>query len=220
MPGETFAFKGYTAPDDDASGDGINFEGSAIVDQIVVTWNWATGAIIMVDVTFSGNGALAQTTATLTDATDPTVPETCGTIFQYDMAITVPDWTLWADLVSATLTITSANVTVVNSGTANWTERKAGIIDWALSVVQDDVDRSSQDFDMDDEVVQFKLFTNATEFWLLQFGMVREFTGITVDPETGAIIQQTVNFDMNAHDGSDIGTITLPGAGSAWWPLA
>jgi hypothetical protein len=218
MPGETFAFKGYTAPTDDVSGAGITWEGTAIVDQIVITWNWETAEIITIDVTFSGHGAVTQTSNTLTDATVPDLPETCGTKIEFDVAITVPVWTEWTELVSATLTITANNQTVINSSTANWTERKAGPIDWTLAVVQDDVDRASQAFDLDDEVVQFRLYTNATEFWLLQFGMIREFTGITVDTETGAIIRQTVNIDMNAHDGTSIGNITLPGAGAAWWP--
>jgi hypothetical protein len=218
MPGEAFAFAGYTAPDDDVSGTGETFTGNAIIDQVVIDWNWETGAIIGTTYTFSGDGPLTKGSGTYTDATTPDAPESCGTKIEYDVAIATPVWVEWEKLVSASLTITAANQTVINSGTANWTERRGGNIDWSLAVVQDDVDRDAQTFDIDDEGVQFKVYIDSTDYWLLKYGIIRDFTGIETNIETGAIIRQTCNVDMNAHDLTNgLGGITLPGAGAAWW---
>jgi hypothetical protein len=217
MPGDGFTFGGYTSPDSGISGTGICFNGEAIIDQIVVVWDWSTGGIINTTLNFSGNGPLAQSTAEYTDATAPDAPESCGTKIETDVTGT-PTWVEWENLTQATLTITSANQAYVNSSTANWTERVAGPIDWTLAVVQQDVARVSQAWDIDDEEVHFKLWIDAVDFWDLKWGIIKDFTGITVDRQTGAIIEQTVNIEMNGVDATGAGSITLPGAGAAWWP--
>jgi hypothetical protein len=47
---------------------------------------------------------------------------------------------------------------------------------------------------------------------------VRDFSGITVNRETGAIIARTINVDMAAYYGSNAGQILLPG-GTQFWPF-
>lgn len=220
MPGEVLTFKGFTAPDNDVSGVGKTYEGDAIIDQIVVSWNWETGGIIATDYTFSGNGELTKATDTVVDTTDVDVPESCGTIVKTAIVYPagVPTWIELVKLVSAQLTITAANQTVINSSTANWTERKAGVIDWAVSIVSQDLDAIT-DADMDTEDLGLQLYINATEFWSLTFGIIQGQGGITVDRESGAIINQTINVEMNGYDTAEgEGEIILPGAGAAWWP--
>lgn len=220
MPGESLTFKGFTAPDDDVSGAGKTYEGTAIIDQIVVNWNWETGGIISTDYTFSGNGLLSKSTDTVVDSTAPDVPETCGTILETAIVYvaTVPTFVELAKLVSATLTITSANQTFVNSSTANGVQRKAGVIDWAVSIVSQDLDAITG-ANLETEDLGLRMYINATEFWFLTFGVITGQEGITADREGGAMLSQTLNIAMNADDTTEnTGEIILPGAGSAWWP--
>lgn len=220
MPGEALTFKGFTAPDDDISGVGKTYEGTAIIDQIVVNWNWETGGIISTDYTFSGNGLLSKSTDTVVDATAPDVPETCGTKVETAIVYvaTVPTWVELVKLVSATLTITSANQTFVNSATANGVQRKAGVIDWAASIVSQDLDAITS-ANLETEDLGLRMYINATEFWFLTFGVITGQESITADREGGAMLSQTLNIAMNAEDTDEgDGEIILPGAGSAWWP--
>jgi len=68
-----------------------------------------------------------------------------------------------------------------------------------------------------DDIVQLKLFVDATKFWELQFGIVRDCTGITANRETGAVIARTQNVDMMAHNGATMGKVNRPD-GTTWWP--
>ena len=230
LPGDIFAFKGFTAPDDDGitsgSDVGVCYEGNAIIDSVVITWNWETGALLQTVHNFSGHGPYTKTSAEYTDDTDPEMPSVLdcakwefvnmGPEGAGDSAGSGDD--SWDEIVSATLTITADNVTKVNSSTAGWTERKAGPIDWTLQVVMDDNDTDSIGFDQDDNLA-LKLYVDDTQFWHLKWGMVGEFTGLVVDNDTGALIRQTANISMNGFPPELLtgGAITLPGAASNWW---
>ena len=220
LPGDTFSFSGYSAPDDDVGGNaGKIWAGNAIVDQLVVNWNWSTGEIINMGINFSGNGALAVSDGTHSDATDPDVPIPCGTKITYGDPLVLE--TEWDNLVSAVLTITAENQAYVNSSSVIsgecWTQRKPGNIDWTLAVTEQNNEGLATEIDIaaDEE---FRLYVDDTDFWLLKWGHVGDVSGLTVDRETGAIMQRTVNIAMNGFN-PDVGEITLPGAGSSWWPF-
>lgn len=232
MPGEYFAWQGYTAPDDDISGNpGTVYSGTAIVESILVNWNWQTGEIINHVVNFGGHGALAADDATvaIADATFPDAPEICGRKLLYcplagcGSVGSQSDCNLeWPQIVSIALTISSDVVTSVNSSTDCWTERFAGPIDWTAAIVEEETQREGLpgiDVGLD---VELCIFVKPTEHWHLKWGHVRDFSGITIDMETGAITSRTVNLDMNGFDqvGQAVGLITQPGEVTDWWPFA
>jgi hypothetical protein len=67
--------------------------------------------------------------------------------------------------------------------------------------------------------IELKMFDSLAAFWSLKWGIVKEFTGITVDRETGAIIQRTCNIEWMGFDAAGVaGEIKLPAAGSTFWP--
>lgn len=231
MPGETFTFLGYTAPDDDVSGNGNRYTGSALVENVQINWNWQGGEILNGVVNFQGNLALTheESGADIDDLTVPTVPPIADTRIMY---LQDGFWKSWDTLVSANLTITSALQTYVNSGTIVidgstkriWTGRKCGPIDWSLQVTDQDVQRSN--LFTKGEIVGIRLYVSVTQYWQLMWGQVQEFTGITVDRETGAIIQKTVPInasmmdpDAGTYDAS-VGSIRRPAdsASNPWWP--
>lgn len=217
MPGALFTFSGYTAPTTGVLGtNGLIYTGTAIVDSVVITWNWGSGDILSMVTNFSGHLDLASSEAgALTDATAPTVPPICGTKITYDDTGDVE----WENLLQATLTISAENQSYVNSSTGCWTGKTPGPIDWTASVTEQEVLRDILNIGDDYE---FKFWVDDTDFWKLKWGKVKEFTGITVDMEGGGIIQRTVPLEMQgfAESNGAAGSITLPGAVSAWWPAS
>lgn len=227
MPGEYFLFSGYTAPDSDVAGEaGLVYSGQAIVESVTITWNWEGGEIIGWTVNMASNGPIAGTTAVeVPDVTVPDVPEVCATIIEW---LDGQDGTgngagahvEWANLQTATLTITAANTTYTNSSTIFggqcWTLRQPGVVDFQVSVTEQDNDRAK--FDKGDDL-HLKMYVSATTFWFLSWAKLREFTGLTVDRTSGAILSQTVNFDMNSNRDSDgvLGFINKPDL-TEYWP--
>lgn len=219
LPGDIFAFVGYTAPNDGISGVGERYSGNAIIDSLTVNWNWQGGEAVNNSYAFSGHlGLTVASGAEVLDATTPTVASICGLIFEYSL-----DGIAWFEienLVSANLTITAENTGYVNSSTDCQTGRIAGPIDFTLSMVQQEVVRGLYPFDKGDDI-QVRAYVSATEFWLLKWAKIKNFTGITVDVEGGGIIQRTINSEMQGFSAAGvIGGITQPGAGAAWWPAA
>lgn len=217
LPGQFFTFTGFTAPDTDVTGaNGTQYTGTAIVDQIVVTWNWGSGDILLTQINFSGHlGLTPSVAAALTDAS-ASQAESVFDVAAPLCAVNGGAMSAWPNIAQLTLTITAANQAYVNSSTAGLTGRKAGPIDWTLAAVEQETSRTL--FNIDD-ILDLELFTDATHFWRLKYGHVKEFSNIRVDPESGAIISRTANIEMAAYDANgNPGLITLPGAGSNYWP--
>lgn len=222
-PGSTIAFIGYVAPDNDASGVGLRYSGNAIISQMVLSLNWGAGELLGISLEFGGVGALATPAAQaqITDGTTPTLYPVPGCKVEYSTdGSTYHEWT---DLVSATWTLTNEVQTYVNSSTYEngrlWTGRKAGPIDWTLSLVEQNSDRSR--FGKGDQLyIRIHLDASGTNYYELKTGLVKDFTGLQVNRETGAILQQTVNVEMNSNDVSDgsLGHILLPDT-TVWWGL-
>lgn len=220
LPGESFSFLGYGAPANDVSGNGFRYSGGALVSGVTINWNWSNGEMINHTVNFDGNLELAKAVgAAIIDVSAIDMPEVCGTKIEIEVNGT-GGFSELENLVSATLNITCALQSYANSSThingKCWTGQKAGPIDWSLAITQQN-DGGDNAFDIGDELA-LRLYVNDTAYWLLKFGHVRDFSGITVDRQSGAIIQRTINIDMNAYYNNTYGTITLPDT-SVWWPV-
>jgi len=216
MPSETYSFIGYTAPDTDVVGaNGLRYTGTIMVDSVTFTWDWKTGKVLDHTVNFSGSGALAfSTAAAITDDTALAAYPVCGTkLMQSADDETYVEVT---DLTQATFTITAANQDSINSGTSCWVTRKAGPIDWTLAVVQE---KTLRDITLRGSDYYLRLYVDASNFWQLSGARCMSFTGIKVDIESGAIIDRTINFGMQAQMDGAIGEIIKPGD-VAWWPFS
>lgn len=218
MPGDVFTFKGYGAPDDDVLGsDGAMYSGSAIIDQIQLTWNWETNEPIMCVSNFSGNGALTETSDVLSDATSPAVQGPTGLRF-----------TLGADedagsdddlcTSQATITITADNQPYVNACTGGWTKRKAGPIDWNGQLQLHNDSGLALPFEQGDDIELWAYVTETT-YWIFKWAHIEGFTNIVAN-RSGEIIGMTVPLSMNGFVSSAAGQIRKPGAGSDWWPFS
>lgn len=228
MPGDLITFTGYTAPDDGATPGGIGqkLSGQAMVDSVAVTWAWERGELLNHVVNFSGHLQLDKSKAVQAlDATDPDLDPIGVTKVEWRERTQVdPDpWNLMAAMTQAVLNLSAANQQYVNSDTVVagevWTGRRAGNVDWNLSLSQQETNRSTAPtFDIGDDL-QLRLYVDAAAFWHLNWGHVRDFTGLDVDREGGSIIGRTINLDMNGVFGSSYGTVTLPDL-TVWWPPA
>jgi len=222
LPGDSFSFVGYGAPDNGVAGAaGLRYSGTALCKSVAITWNWESGDILSQVVQFEGSLELTKASgADPGDAVAPVLPEVGPTDIKW-AAGNLTNFASLPNMTQATLTITAAVTPYVNSSTYIngflWTGKKAGPIDWTLAIQQEDTERLTNIFEIGD-VVNLKLFTDASLYWLLTYGFVRDFTGITVNRETGAIISRTINIDMNAYYGSTAGQIAMPG-GTVYWPF-
>lgn len=165
---------------------------------------------------FLGHLALSFADANHADASISNPFSICGTKIEWSTDAIV--WTELPNIVSALLTLSCTTSDYINSSTACGTGRAAGPKDWTAAIVLDDHTRVSP-IPTKGAVLQWKFWVDATTFYRLKWGKVRNFTGITVDRRTGAIIQQTMNVDMDASDGTSLGAIAKPD-GTFWWGTA
>jgi hypothetical protein len=214
FPGSKVTFLGYTAPMDDVSGStGESYGGTVIVDALGISWNWASGDVLAHQIGFSGDLILTHTTGA-TAITDAAVsdPEPVGvTKIQ-----TSPDGTTWTSLpncVSAQLNMMCANQAYVNSDTAGATGRKKGVFDWNASITVDGDSTGNGLIKYNNYYWRF--YTTAAYYYDLKWGMVQEFTGLVVEPETDKIIGHTINVSMSGVVGGVKGFVKSPGASPA-----
>lgn len=218
MPNEVISFEGLTAPDDDVEGNaGVHYSGSARVSSVEITWSFLGDDIILMNtVNFAGHLALTVGSDTIADATTPEVYPVALCPIKWDTAgaNTLANWT------QCVLTVTADIKPYVNSDTVVagviWTGQEMGNIDWAASITVQDTARTGlpvigNDYD-------WELYQDATDYWDLQQGHVASYSGITVDRETGNIVEATINVMMSGHDLTSVGRIRRPGDVADWWP--
>ena len=222
-PGDLFTFIGYMGPDNNISGVGPRYSGDARLSQFALNMNWAGAEVISLTCEFGGHLALTPLSsggAAITDATAPALtPISGGSYVEYSTDGST--WHTWESLLQATWSWTNALQSYVNSSTfvdgKLWTGRAAGVNDWSLQLVEQNTNRSR--FDKGAELwIRLHLDSSGTNFWELKTGVVGQFTGIQVDRESGKIIQQTANVDMNSNLRSDgsLGYIKNPAGDVVW----
>lgn len=225
MPGDLISFTGYIGPDNNVVGStGVTASGQAMIERISITWNWATGDVLKTSTEFQGHLGL-----TYADG-QAAIFDTSSINYYGSKQIPTPTvqvnntggFVNWPNLTQLTLTISNEIQPYVNSSTGGWIGRLAGIWDLDITATEQEVLRSL--FQKDD-ILELKLpvDTTFTNFWDIKWGHVKSFTNIRVDRETGTIITQNVDIPWSAFDNESppvIGSIILPGAGSAWWPIS
>jgi len=227
MPGAAFNFVGYTAPDNDAGGNGIKYAGVAYSKQVTIVWNFSGGEMINIATDFDGHLNLTTqgvSGAVVLDNSTPVIPPIVDGKVQYSTdGVT---WLDWIDVSQATLTIMNEIQEYVDSSTIVadtgvnhlWKGRKAGNMDATLSVVENNTDRSR--FKKGDDLA-IRLYVDTSLFYEAFWFQVEKVSSIQVDRESGKIIQQTVNLGFNGVKTSDAsaGHIKLPDT-TTWWPVA
>jgi hypothetical protein len=218
MPGDVIPFVGYRNSTTDVRNTaGIRSVGDIIVDSVAITWNWNTNEIISTVTNFSGDGVLTHASgAGVIDATVPELRTPCSTNIMFDAAI-LPD------VLTATLTFSMANQAYVSSSTYDsvsgscWTKRKRGAaLDFTLAIAQYN-EAGIAPIGIGEDTIA-KLYVNATEFWELKWCQLQGIGGVTVDIETSAIIQQTLNLNFNGIKNAALGYIRKPGSLTDYWP--
>lgn len=230
MPGKIFAFTGYTAPDNDtAGGTGSIYSGNIMVERMTLTFNWETGDVEKISYEFQGALGLsfASGQAAIFDTSTPTY---YGTKSLPQPKITVANaggtWipgalTNWPYVTQLTMTLSNEVQPVVNASTGGLTDRKAGPWKLEVSVTEQEVLRSL--YEKDNILsLQIPVDPTFTNYWSIKWLHVKNFTGISANRETGAIITRNTNLLFQAFDKQIppiLGAINLPGSpGVDWWP--
>lgn len=226
MPGSLFAFQGYTAPDNDtAGGSGTILSGNIMVERMSMAWNWAGGDIEKTSYEFQGSGPLAVNSG------QPAISDTSTPTYYGSKQLPQPTIQVngtggfinWPYITQLTITLSNEIQPVVNASTGGNTVRVAGPWKLEISASEQEVLRS---LFQKENILEIKVPVDPTfiNFWDIKFGVVKNFTNIEVNRETGAIISRSVQIIHSAYDfplnnPANLGSITLPGAGSAWWPV-
>jgi hypothetical protein len=213
MPGSSFAFVGYTAPTSGVEGEnGDTYSGTAIVDSVVINWNFETGDLISHVVNFSGDGPLTEGTGAVTDITQPDAQECI------DISPELEDGTEIPNITTVALTISAENKNYVNSSTAGWNKRKRGNMDCTLTMGVHNTNFDDFVAELGDDL-RLKLFVSATAFWDLKWMHFKDVSNITASREDAAITGFTANFEFNGFpdvDPLETGLIALPDE-TVWW---
>ena len=227
MPGEMFDFRGYAGPASGVAGtSGPMYIGKAMIADVTIEWDWKTAQIIQTKSTFQGHLDLQKASnPPVLDVSIIDDPSTIPAKITWDTA--APSGVQLFDCITkASLKITNAVQSYVNSCTVlgdfpnqiAWTGRVSGPIDWSLSISQENADTAAADPKIG-SIIQIKMYLDATRFWDLQYGIVKDYSGYKVNRETGAIIDRTIAVDMMCHDGAGVlGHIAKPDT-SIWWPF-
>ena len=206
-PFELFAFKGYTAPDDEVYGsDGVTVEGNVFAQNIVVNMNWEGNEDVNCSVDFLFDQGFTIGTGFYEDKGPPLAASICPCKIEFgDQGSEVEI----ENITTATLTFTIDMLEYINSSTNCNTGRKAGPIDWTLDIT---VQKNTRQIPIQSDE-RLKVWINATQYFVLEFGHLASYTTLDQNIETGEIITQTMNWMMQAHKQSDLATI-----GAIYWP--
>jgi hypothetical protein len=219
LPGVLFGFQGFTAPDNSLLGSvGQKYVGNAMVDSVSINWDWTSGNVIDNQTSFQGHLGLVPSSGAYpyNDASISDPEPVCGT--RIDISSDGTTWTTLPYVLQAGLQIQNQVQAYTNSSTGCTTGRVAGPIDWSANLaIQDTVLGSGLLSKYG--IYQFRFYTTSSLFWLLKWGIVKEFTNLQVSPETGQIVQYSATIEMAGVSGGLLGTIKAPGAGSSYWGL-
>lgn len=206
-PFQLFAFKGYSAPDDEIYGsDGITVEGNIYAGSITVNMNFSASEDVNYGIDFSFDQGFQILTGFYEDTGPPLEASICPCKIEYgDLGAE----TEIEHISSATLTFTIDLLEYINSSTDCKTGRKPGPLDWTLDIVLDDNTRPVP-IQADERL---KVWINTTQFFVLEFGHLASYTDFNHNIETGEIIQQTMNWMMQSYKQSDLTTL-----GAIYWP--
>jgi hypothetical protein len=218
FPGGLFTFQGYTGPDSlGVGGDGTLYTGNAIVNQVVITWNWQNNEIIQSSTSFQGVNFLTVGSGLIQDPFIPRPPTICGVKVRVSGG-SVGAETDWPNVSQATLTFTTDNPEFINSSTYDegtgkcYVGRVPGPLDYTLDIQED----STESFvGISDDVI-VKLFVDATRFWEMKWCHVGSHSDINVNIESGEVVRQTANLLMNGFYDNQIGQVIDPNLNQVW----
>lgn len=224
--GKLVPFSGFAGPSNNVSGGtGLLVSGIIAVNQIVLTIDITSNQILRHTVNFLGHlkKTEAAASAAITDATED--PYFCSgdVVLDYDdgtgnARVEFVDWK------TITVTFTSNFQAEVNSGTKVdgdiWTaQTPTGDFDWTLAIAQA---ADSEPLAKSVQLPDLQLAFGGDNPWLLGFGKVDAYTGLTVSATDKSVKQRTANIMHDSHSDIDdtIGHVQDPEANVLWPPGA
>lgn len=210
VPGAAFEFAGYCGPTSGVEGtNGDVYSGTAIVDSVVINWNYESGDIISHVINFSSNGGLNKLTGIYTDVTEPDF------ISASELASIEADGEEICRVTTMVLTLMAENKSYINSCTDGGTRRLPGNFDATLAIGMQDTNLEEFIASIGDSL-EMQLPIDATRFWLLRWMLLKDFSGLSVNRESGDVIGFTANFEFNGFVDGDAGAVVTPDEVDLW----
>ncbi len=224
FPGDPVTFYLFAGPDDGILGHlGKVFAVPSRVSSLTINWNWVANGSLEWSATLDSNGCLGEPSDnSIIDTSELCSPQMCSLLPRAGHC-SIDDhnsYDIIENVVSASWTITADNPSYTNSSTNCCTGREAGNLDWTLSIVDQEANRTFAHKDY----YGFKFYINATEYWLFRYGISTGISDLRVDRQTGVIKSKTNNFSMSGQlccGGTDYkeGAIVTPNDVTVW-PIA
>tara|TARA_B100000749_G_scaffold269534_1_gene248429 strand:+ start:7412 stop:8287 length:876 start_codon:yes stop_codon:yes gene_type:complete len=225
FPGETFTFKGFCGPLDPTgvSPRGTIWEGTAIVSEVAITWDWRNNELVSSTISFESAGPLTvlDDQGEIEDLTIPDLESVCGLKVEYYN--TADAWVVWPNVASVNLRLRSENPTFSNSSTISagkcYVSRTQGPLDFDLDIMEDNETLEDQGISIAANVgddVAVRVYVDATKFWGLTWCKLDAVSDFTVDIETGRVIDRTLNFKMNGFVDGAVGSVYDPIPALKW----
>jgi hypothetical protein len=230
MPGDLVDFIGCAGPVPPAAliVAGPSQSGPAIISELTTNWDWLGNECVKMSTSIVGAGPLVSGTVAGQDTSAPIVspsslchfiitPVSRGGVVSPSVVPYNPC------LRAASLKVTAGQKDYLNScSVGGWKSRRAGILDWELSMVMEEADLLQVPY-IPGDIVLVKCPVDATDFWQLTWGIVQEFSNYIVNIATGDLIGYTVTIKMGIDDGlggANPPVVSKPGGGGTvtWWP--
>lgn len=221
--GDSFTFIGYTAP---TSGvpctPGCAYIVPAMVNTLSITWNYtAENRTVFWSVGFQANGTPTVNT-TFDDPCDDLVfcdPNICSLPPVMKNPCDTDAIVEFCNITQVVLTFTNSSIAYSNTSTNCELRREVGNLDFTLDIT----DQNPCIIPILQAPYWFELPDSTTTKWILKYAMLVGVNNFRVDSQTGAMIEKTNSFAMQAVNccvpGTPVrGVITNP-AGVNVWPF-
>lgn len=206
----------WSGPDSDG-GNGIIYSGDIVVSQASATIDIKSGAPIQWQVTYSGDGAMTETTGRQVDTTTPVVVSPVGatlTVTKGSSAVTTTDWELTSISISISAALSGGSATVSSSG---WNTYCVGAIDFTFDMTFENDSCADLNIEQGDEIAVTITLSNSQT---IKFAWIRinEEGQVSIDNSSAEPLQFSLSGAMQAYNQttSSYGEITI--AGVTYWP--
>lgn len=212
LPGDEVTFLG--------SIDGVKgVSGNALIDSVEIVIDIESGAIITMNTSLSGNGALAlDVAAAVTDTEFPEIFSSIGRKVEIATPSDDPSFVEVPHVRTVTIRLTANNVSFVSSETAGNVNRKKGNLSASLSMSLYAEDNSLSNLILPNSLKSVRVYVESDKFWQFDAILFGGLSDITIDREAAAMIGASLEGNFTGHYNSETeGQIIMPNT-TVWWP--
>ena len=201
---EKFTFKGYTG-NGSYKQSGALINGDAVLTGLTISGDMTTNARISANLQFAGTGPLLRASAMHEDTLSPDIMRSKECVIAIGDEIV--RWKNFSFNLTQSVQPNVDSECVLEDGNV-WAENYPAILDATFSVLVP----GAEEFADGDAVVSVKVSHSGDDIIDVGFMRYMGMSGLTVDPNTGSLVEHTENFSFTAHDNTGtLGSLSVYG---------